>query len=450
MTFDFGSSAVAHAVFWTGLTALCVAWLGLGLLARADTRTTVFAAALWSLPIFLAPALFSGDMYSYLAQGDLLRHGIDPYHHGPAALAAVHQTRILHAVSPFWWHTTAPYGPLFVGLAATASAIAGSHLVVGVVLLRVVELPGLVLLAVYVPRLARALGADPNRASWLVLASPLALLELVGGGHNDALMAGLLVAGVAYAVERRPLVAIALCTCAGLVKLPAFAAVAFVLVCWLRDARPVATAHSGSRTFYFPLLGRATAVVAGIVTAVGLATTVGFSWISGSLLSSTTKLHLAITPSTAIGYTLHSVAGASGSGHGLESAVGVVAIVFVACLGAWLLWRASYDRLVPSLATLLFASIVAGPAAWPWYLIWAIALFAVLPRQQLHPVIPAAMLVASVVIAPGGQLSLPIGDAPVVLAVYAAVAAIVVASSGRSTRSIRRGVPRWGAVEVAP
>lgn len=465
LTLDVGSSGAAHAVFWLGLVGLCGAWLGLGLVARADARTTVWAAALWALPLFLGPALFSGDVYSYLAQGDLLRHGIDPYHHGPAALAGVHQTAVLHAVSPIWWHTTAPYGPLFVGLAAIASAIAGSHLVLGVVLLRAIELPGLALLAVYVPRLARALGADADRATWLVLASPLVLLELVGGAHNDALMAGLLVAGVSYAVERRPLVAIALCTCAGLVKLPAFAAVAFVLVCWLRDVRRTAPAGPvESRTFYFPLVARAAvaraaAVVAAIVTAVGLATTVGFSWISGSLLSSTTRLHLAVTPSTAVGYTLHSLAGASGSAHPLESVVGAVALVLVACLGAWLLWRVDYERLVPTLAVLLLASILAGPAVWPWYLVWGGVLFAVSPRLQAHPMLPAVTLLASVVIAPGGRLSLPIHDAPYVLAVYAVALGLLAFGGRRKPRAgadrlggSRLVAPRWrsSGIEVAP
>jgi alpha-1,6-mannosyltransferase len=442
-TLDLGSSGVAHVVLWAGVAALCVAWLGLGLVERADRRTLLFAGGLWAAPLLIGPALFSGDVYSYLADGDLLRHGIDPYHHGPAALAGVHQAHVLATVSPLWHHTTVPYGPLFVGLAAVASAIAGSHLVLGVVLLRALELPGLLLLAVYVPRLARTLGADPDRATWLAVVSPVVLLELVGGAHNDALMAGLLVAGVAYAVERRPLVAIALCTCAGLVKLPAFAAVAFVLVCWLRETPGVARARAR-------VGAGATLVVAGIITAAGLVTTVGFSWLSGSLLDSTTKLHLALTPSTAIGYTLHAVSGAAGSAHPLESSVGTAAVVLGALIGVRLLWRVDYDRLAASLAAMLLVALLAGPAVWPWYLAWGFVLFAVAPRGQVHPVLPAAILAACVVIGPGGQLSLPIGDAPIVLAVYAAALGLVAFDARRPPRSTATA-PRWRGprVEVA-
>ena len=86
------------------------------------------------------------------------------------------------------------------------------------------------LLAVFAPRLARALGADPARATWWVLLSPLVLLELVAPAHNDLLMIGLVVAGVTFAIERRLLVGIAVCALAATIKLPAAAAIPFILV----------------------------------------------------------------------------------------------------------------------------------------------------------------------------------------------------------------------------
>jgi len=93
--------------------------------------------------------------------------------------------------------------------------VTGSHLVAGVLLARVLELAGLVLLAASLPRLARALGTDPSRALWLVALSPLVTLELVAAGHNDALMVGVLAVGVAYALDGRPLLGIAICAAGG-------------------------------------------------------------------------------------------------------------------------------------------------------------------------------------------------------------------------------------------
>ncbi|MHB8694031.1 MAG: polyprenol phosphomannose-dependent alpha 1,6 mannosyltransferase MptB [Solirubrobacteraceae bacterium] len=425
--------APAHAIFWAGFALLCAAWLGLGLVARADRRTLLIAGGVWALPLLVGPALFSHDMYSYLAQGDLLRHGVNPYQHGPAALAAVHQSGVLGTVSPIWRHTTAPYGPLFVGLAAIVSAISGSHLVIGVLLMRALELPGLVLLAVFVPRLARTLGADADRATWLAVASPLVLLELVGGGHNDALMAGLLVAGANYAVERRPALAITLCALASMIKLPALAAVAFIAVCWIRDegiaARVVAR-----------VVGSVVLIVGGVVAAVGLATGVGLSWLSGSLLSTPGKVHLSITPSTSIGYTLHSLVEARGSSYALDSVVGAVALALTAAVGAWLLWRVDYERLVPYLGGLLLASILTGPASWPWYLAWGLVLVAVTPGWQLGALLPILIVAGSAVIGPGGTMSLPLTAAPYTFIAYVILAAALLALGGRGGGARPRGV----------
>ena len=67
----------------------------------------------------------------------------------------------------------------------------------------------------------------PGRALWLGVANPLVLVHLVSGGHNDALMVGLLVAGLAVA-PRALLPAAALVTLAALVKVPALAGLAFL------------------------------------------------------------------------------------------------------------------------------------------------------------------------------------------------------------------------------
>src|SRR5207237_9051798 len=102
----------------------------------------------------------------------------------------------------------APYGPLFLGAVSVIVAVTGSSLVVGAMLVRVLALAGLALLALFLPRLARALGADPTRAAWLALLSPLVLLQLVMLAHTDSLTVGVMVAGVAVAMEGRPLLGI--------------------------------------------------------------------------------------------------------------------------------------------------------------------------------------------------------------------------------------------------
>ena len=142
---------------------------------------------------------------------------------------------MLSAVSPFWRHTTSPYGPLFLGLMSVVVSITGSHLIAGVLVTRALELVGVGLLAIYVPQLARALGADRARATWLAVLSPLLALELIAGAHNDVLMIGLLVAGVTVALQGRPVQGVAVCALAATVKLPALAGVLFIAVAWARS-----------------------------------------------------------------------------------------------------------------------------------------------------------------------------------------------------------------------
>ena len=440
-----GGHHFAQVVFWAGVLALCAAWLGIGRrLSRSPglgVGPLLAIGALWSIPLWIGPALFSHDMYSYLAQGTLLHHGVDPYQHPAAALAGLHQTRLFHAVSPFWRHTTAPYGPAFIALAAVIAGLAGSHLVLGVLLMRALELIGLVLLAVFVPRLARATGADPARATWLAVISPLVLLELVGAGHNDALMAGLLVAGVCLAVQRRPLLAIAVCALAATIKLPAAAAIVLIAICWARaEPRRVAA-----------VLAQSAAVVAGVLLAAGAISGVGLHWISGGMLSTPGKVHLAITPATALGYSLasalHSL-GLSAGTRSLESGFSAVALALTVALGIVLCLRVRYERLPLYLGVLLVASVLGGPAAWPWYLTWGVALLAATVLTQRSRVIPAVIVVSVLVVRPDGIVALPIGRSPYVLAVYVLAGLAALLAFG-PRRPGRRRRPRRSVAAVA-
>ncbi|HSC04091.1 MAG TPA: polyprenol phosphomannose-dependent alpha 1,6 mannosyltransferase MptB [Solirubrobacteraceae bacterium] len=390
------------AVFYAGIVALAVAWLGLGRLAVSPRRLTI-VASLWCLPLFLTAPLFSQDAYSYLAQGTLTHLGLDPYTQTPAVLAGHGQAHVLSAVDPFWRRTPAPYGPLFLWI---VSAFAGSSLVVGVLLIRAVEMVGFVLLAVFVPRLARALGADPGRAAWLVLLSPLVMLQLVAAAHNDLLMIGVLVAGVTLAVERRPLAAIAVCALAATIKLPAAAAIPFIL------------AASGDRRTWI----RGVLLAAGVVVVVSLISGLGFGWISSGVFSTPQKVRLAITPATALGWTLAQIVPIGT--RGLESALGLIAFVVSLLFGLVLLWRTRPSNMVRYLGFALIALAVCGPAAWPWYLTWGLVLLAACPGLQFSRTLVVVSVVGALVVKADGVLAFPLHTAPVFVALYVAIAAV--------------------------
>jgi hypothetical protein len=424
--------------FYGGMVTMAVAWLGLG--PHASNRVLAprqlwIIGGLWCLPLFAGPALFSRDVYSYLAQGALVHLGVSPYKYAPAALEHLGYRHVFHAVAPFWRGTTAPYGPLFLAAVSLIVGISGPHLVLGVLLIRLVELVGIVLLAVFVPRLAGALGADPSRATWLALLSPIVMLELVAAAHNDVLMAGVLVAGVTLAVERRPLLGIALCALAATIKMPAAAAIVFIIVAWAREAP--------TRSEVLRRVGSAGAVTLAVVAAVSLATGLGLGWVSGSLFSTPGRVQLAITPATAVGWTIaHFLHGAGLKIHtrGFEYALTKVTFALSGLLALVLLWRARRENMVRSLGIVLIAAAICGPAAWPWYLTWGLALLAACPDIQCSRLIPLVVAVSVFAVKADGLLALSLRTAPWFACLYVAIAVGAWLVYRRRQRGGSRGV----------
>lgn len=435
----------AKAVFWAGVVALCGAWLGLGLtLKRASTispKALWIVGAAWCLPFLVGPPLFSHDVYSYIAQGTLVHIGHSPYHEAPIALGHLGHRHVLDGVDPFWRKTTAPYGPLFLGAVSVVVGVGGSHLVLDTVLVRLFDLVGIVLLAIYAPKLARALGGDPRRALWLAMLSPLVWLQLVSPAHNDALMVGLMVAGVALAVERRPLLGIGLCAVAATVKVPAVAAIVFIVVAWAR-ALP-------SLQDQLKAVGKAVLVTVAVAAVLTAVTGLGLAWISTGLFSTPGRVRLAITPATAVGYTiahaLHGV-GVPLNGKQFEATLSHITFAITGLFGLVLLYRTRWENMVRRLGWLLLAIAIGGPAAWPWYFTWGLALLAACPGIQFSRVIPLAVVASAFIVIPTGQLALPLGTSPEMVAFYLLVLAAAVFWGPHPPRR----VPRRAAMPANP
>ena len=85
-------------------------------------RTAWVILVLWGLPFFLGAPLFSRDLYSYVAQGQLARHGLNPYVVAPSALGP---GNLLSSIASVWRHTASPYGPLFVSVSHLGASVAG-------------------------------------------------------------------------------------------------------------------------------------------------------------------------------------------------------------------------------------------------------------------------------------------------------------------------------------
>jgi hypothetical protein len=383
-----GFAAAGAAAAYFGLTLLTVAWLRLG--QRLPTPAVLRRTLLWwAAPLLLAPPMWSRDVYSYLAQGAMLARGLDPYRFGPATLGG----QLVADVTPLWQHTPAPYGPVFLTAAAGVMRVAGTHTVPGVLGMRAVALAGVALMVRYLPRVAAHAGADPAAALWLGALNPLVLAHLVAGAHNDALMVGLTLAGLAQALRGKPGTGSALVALAALVKVPAGLALAFLvpltadrLVGWRR----------------LPALVAATALVGGVGAAtIALTTAVcgtGYGWVAA--LHTPTVVHNGLSVSTDVGL-LAAVIGAGPKAVAVSRAAAAALAGAVATLAL-----ARSRRLGPgyALGLALTAAVVLGPVVHPWYLVWGFALLAATTRDsRVRQIVLGLSIVLCYVVPPTGE-----------------------------------------------
>ncbi|MGJ0121271.1 polyprenol phosphomannose-dependent alpha 1,6 mannosyltransferase MptB [Williamsia sp. MIQD14] len=194
-----------------GTIVLVLAWLMLGRFAvgrltvevvgntaprrRMTRRQADRTLLVWIAPIVLAPPMLSKDIYSYLAQSAIAYRGMDPYVVSPVRGLGVGDV-LTRSVPNLWRDTPAPYGPLFLWLGKGITGIVGDNLSAAILGHRIIALAGVALIVWALPRLARRCGVSPVAALWLGAMNPLLILHLVGGIHNEALMLGLMLAGI--------------------------------------------------------------------------------------------------------------------------------------------------------------------------------------------------------------------------------------------------------------
>ena len=378
----FGHGLVLSSILlWTGVGLMLVAWLWLGRRALAGEATEFTMKAttgFWLAPLLVSVPVFSRDTYSYLAQGALLRDGLDPYAVGPVTNPNI----LLENVSPIWTITTAPYGPAFILVAKFITVIVGNNVVAGTMLLRLCMLPGLALLIWAAPRMARHLGTSASIALWICVLNPLVLIHLMGGVHNEMLMVGLMDAGIALTLRGRHVVGVALITVASAVKATAAISLPFMVWVWMR--------HLRDRRGYRPLPAflAATAIsvlifaaVFGILSAVA---GVGLGWLT-ALAGSVKIINWLSLPTGAANliYALgrHFFAIDFYTLLRITRFIGIAIIAVSLPLLWWRFRRDDRAALTGIVASMLIV-VLFVPAALPWYYSWPLAVMAPLAQSR--------------------------------------------------------------------
>ncbi len=415
-----GTSAIAMTMVGTVMVVL--AWLLLGRyavgrfadgapprrLSRSQLDRTLL---LWIVPLAVAPPMFSQDIYSYLAQGEIAHRGLDPYALGPEpALGRDHV--LTNSVPTIWKSTPAPYGPLFVWCGRGIAAIAGDNIVLAVWMHRALALAGVALIVWALPRLARRCGVASVSALWLGAANPLLLFHLVSGVHNEALMLGLMLAGMELALHaiesatpiRGPNLALLLGGCAiitlsSTIKIPSLIALGFV-------GMALARRWGGGWRGLLCAVALTGVIAATVTLLVTTASGLGFGWIHTLNAASTVRSWMSLPTSlgiiTGFGGVLLGLGDHTTAVLGITRPIAAAVAMFVA-LRMLLAVYTGRLHTIGAFGVAMGSLILLFPVVQPWYLLWAVTPLAAWATRPVFriPTIAFSALV-SVILMPRG------------------------------------------------
>jgi hypothetical protein len=335
---------------------LCLLWLAIAiwivLLANArdlGLRWTAWTAGILIALFVLAPPLLSLDLFSYIAYARLgAEHGLNPYEYAPAAIpgddAAARVVDYRDAVSV--------YGPLFT-LGTYPLALLGVPFALWS--LKLLAGASVAAIAAIVARLARLRGIDPAGAVAFVALNPIVLVQLVGGGHNDAVTAAIATAALAASLALRPFTAGVGYVLAGAVKVSGAIYAPFAIV--------------GARG-----PGRRRRLIAGIASAVVVVGAVSLAAFGTGVTEA-----LSVAGGNHGQISRWSVPAVLSRGTGVDvDAIRLLAVVAFAIAVAWLLVAVAHGfDWVRAAAWATLGVLVASAYIVPWYLIWLLPVAAI-------------------------------------------------------------------------
>ena len=430
---DHGNEALlllGLLLVYGGLVLLIRTWIQLSkaLIKRpgAPIGKLAWILVLWVIPMLVVAPMFSRDVFSYAAQGEMVSRHINPYTYGPFTLGS---GPYVNPVDPLWGNTPAPYGPLFLMIDGFFASVTFHSAIGTVICLRVLELVSVAALAWCIPKLARTVHRDEGQAFVLAVLNPIVILTLIGGAHNDAMMVALLVGGITASRLKHPVWGVVLCALAAAVKAPAAIGILYIAWDWLgpnvslrNKLRPIAVS----------------AIIAGAVLGVlTLLSGLGLGWVGNLATPGTVRSWVA--PSTGLGMgiagLLH-VVGIGVSQSAVISATRLLGLGLAAVLGVWLLKESDRIGQLTALGLTLLAFVILSPVIQPWYLAWGLILLAPVAEGRIRTAVIVLSAGSPFIGLPGARelVTQLLHAQPLMLAVtLVALLAFVLAPLGRWT-----------------
>ncbi len=184
--------APALMLFLSGYVLWSVGWWMLRPRPGVEPANRFLVLLMWSAPLLLVPPVMSQDAFLYADLGWIQALGHNPYDTGLAVLGGPYAPH----VDSLWAGSGVAYPPLALRAHYAAAWLAGFHPYWGMVAQRLLAVAGVAIIAVLLPRVAREWGGSSRWATWFSVLNPFVILQYVGGAHNDALMAGIVVLGI--------------------------------------------------------------------------------------------------------------------------------------------------------------------------------------------------------------------------------------------------------------
>ena len=195
-----GDGGRLGGIFLGLLAAAFAAYLAALLLLRRRPpalRAVLAVAFVIQLAPLAGPLLLSTDAWTYWEYGRIAAvHDANPYSDEPREFPA--DPAYEHAGAA-WRDTTSVYGPAFTLLSELVALAAGSSADAAAWIFKSLAALGVLACVLLAARLAR----DRPYAAALVGWNPLFAVHFAGGGHNDALMAALVLGALALAGSGR-------------------------------------------------------------------------------------------------------------------------------------------------------------------------------------------------------------------------------------------------------
>jgi hypothetical protein len=396
---------LADLIMYVSIGLCC---LGLAMMLWANSRgwspnpRPVFAVAAGAVAVLVnITPVGSSDAASYAAYGRIAALGYNPYTYLPSQLpGGAKSNPYTMLVSPYWQKTPSVYGPVATWTQQLAAEIGGARAWLTLWVLMIMMGAAFVATGYVLLRTA----ANPVRAVLLWVANPLLIVELVMGGHLDALVA--LFAIAAIVLSRRctrlwhDIVLGLLVGVAGGIKINAIFVALGIAIPLLHERAWIRLLRIG--------------VVAGLTTfglylfSYGLVALKPLGDASSMIISPTIWRGLQEIVSLVHPHSPHALAL-------LNTVIGFAWPPLMLALAWYLYKRLSPDvpTVVAATCALTFAWIIVAPWSLPWYSSIAWVAVALLPRNTLTRWLTLATGTLAMLHFNGGHPTTPqVGPAP--------------------------------------